>query len=98
MGESHQIGVVTGRVDHHHVVAVLDGADSGREIGEFARLVGFDRRAIGALDAIMRRQLELDAPALGPGSAVLDVMSEALLPRVEIDGGDALVSWPLKTA
>ena len=38
----------------------------------------------------MRRQLELDARTLGPGAAVLDVMGEALLARVEIDGGDAL--------
>ena len=38
----------------------------------------------------MRRQIELDARALGPGAAVLDVMGEAFLPAVEIDGRHAL--------
>ena len=46
--------------------------------------------AFGARDAIVRRQFELEARVLGPGAAVLDVMGEAFLPRVEIDGGDAL--------
>ena len=41
----------------------------------------------------MRRLLELDARALGPVAAVLDVMREALLARVEIDGGDALAGF-----
>ena len=47
MGEPHQIGVAAGRVDHHHVVAVLDRADRLREIGELLRLVGFQRIALG---------------------------------------------------
>ena len=80
--EPHQIGVVAGRIDDHDIVAVLDGADRAREAGEFLRLVGLDRIAFGARDAIMRRQFELDAGALGPGAAVLDVMGEALLTRV----------------
>ena len=38
----------------------------------------------------MHRHLELDAGVPGPGAPILDVVGEALLPRVEIDGGDPL--------
>ena len=90
MGEPHQIGVVAGRIDHHHVVAVLERADRLREVGEFLRLVGFQRIALGPLHAVMRRQVKRDARAFGPGAAVLDVMGETFLPAVEIDGRHAL--------
>ena len=74
----------------HHVVAVLDRADHLREIGEFLRFIGFQRVALGPFNAIMRRQIERDAGAFGPGAAVFDVMREAFLAAVEIDGRDAL--------
>src|SRR5664279_5722344 len=90
MGEPHQISVVAGRIDHHHVVAVLERTDSLREVGEFLRLVGFQRIALGPLHAVMRRQIKRDARALAPGAAVLDVMGETFLPAVEIDGRHAL--------
>src|SRR5262249_48663653 len=56
---------------------------------------------LGALDAVMRWQIELITCALGPqlelntwargpGAAVFDVMSEGFLPAVEVDGGNAL--------
>ncbi len=38
----------------------------------------------------MDRQLEIGMGPLGPGTAVLKVVSEALLPAVEIDRGHAL--------
>ena len=60
------------------------------EIVELGRLVVGDQRAVGARDAVMRRQFEIEPRVLRPGAAVLDVMGEAFLPRVEIDRGDAL--------
>src|SRR5262245_50975932 len=103
MSEPHQKSSVAGRIDHQKVIAALDRADGGGEVGDLRRLVGFDRAALGALDAVMRRQLELNtcAPgpqiklniwARGPGAAVLDVMGEGFLPAVKIDGGNALAS------
>ena len=40
----------------------------------------------------MRRQFELNTPALRPSAAVLNVMGETFLPTVKIDRGDALAS------
>ena len=62
----------------------------GGEILELGGFVVRDERALGALDAVMRRQFEIEPGVLGPGFAVLDVMGEAFLPRVEVDRGDAL--------
>src|SRR5262245_41263995 len=101
MSEPHQKSIVAGRIDHQKVIAALDRADGGGEVGELRHLVGFDRAALGALDAIMRRQLELNTCALGPklelniwargpGAAVLDVMGEGFLPAVQIDGGKVM--------
>ena len=88
--EAHQIAVMAGRIDHHHVVGVFDRTDRLGKVIELFRLVRFHRIAFGAADDEMRRQFELDAGALGPGAAIFDVMREALLARVEVDGGDAL--------
>ena len=90
MREPHQIGVGAGRIDHNHVVGVLDRGDGAREAVKLRRLVGVDRGALGAADAIMRRQFERNAGARGPAAAVLDIMGEALLAAVEIDGRDPL--------
>jgi hypothetical protein len=73
MSEPHQKGVVARCVDHHHVVAVFDRTDGSGEVGDFLRLVGFDRAALGAVDTVMRRQFELNAPAFSPGAAVLNM-------------------------
>ena len=71
---------------------VLDRADRRREVCELSRLIGLERIAFSARDAIVRRQFKRDARALGPGAAVVDVMSEALLARIEINRCDALPS------
>ena len=41
-------------------------------------------------DAVVRGQFEIEPGVLGPGVAVLEIMGEAFLPRVEVDRGDAL--------
>ena len=78
-------------------MAVFDRTDGGGEVGYFLRLVGFDRAALGAVDTVMRRQFELNAPAFSPGAAVLNVMGEAFLPTVKIDRGDALEAKQVAT-
>jgi hypothetical protein len=88
--EPHQVGVGGRRVDDQEVVRVLDGVDGGREIVELDRLVVGDDDALGAGDAEMRWNAEVELGVLGPGAAVLDVVAEAFLARVEIDGGHAL--------
>src|SRR6185437_1306821 len=90
VGEPHQVGVVAGRVDDDDVVVVLDRGDRPREAGELARLIGVDGAGLASLHADMGRNFERRARALGPIAAVLDVMGEALLAAVEIDGGDPL--------
>ena len=91
--QPHQIAVVAGRIDDDEIMGVLDRVDGGGEVVELGRLVVGDERAIRARDAIMRRHFELEAGVLGPGAAVVDVVREALLARVEIDGGDALAGF-----
>ena len=46
--------------------------------------------AYAARDAEMNRNLEFDATPLGPGAPVLDIVGEAFLPAVEVDGRHAL--------
>ena len=90
MGEPHQIGIVARRIDDDEIVAVLDRAHRLGKGGEFLRLDFVEAQPEAARDAIMHGHFELDAGALGPVAAVLDVMGEAFLPRIEVDGGDAL--------
>src|SRR5262245_52596453 len=90
MGEPHQKGIVPGRIHHHEVMRALNHVDGGTEVCDLGPLVGFNRAGLGALDAVMRRQLELYTRALSPGAAVLDVMGESFLAAVEIDSSDAL--------
>src|SRR5262249_34508137 len=84
-GRPHQKSIVAGRIDHQKVIAALDRTDGSGEVGDLRRLVGLDRATLGALDAVMRRQLKLNTCALGPelelntwargpGATVLDVM------------------------
>jgi hypothetical protein len=79
MSEPHQKSIVSGRIDHHEVMRAFNRADGGGEVGDLGRLVGFHRAGLGALDAVMRRQLELNTCALSPSAAVFDVMGESFL-------------------
>ena len=90
MREPHQIAVVARRIDDDEIVGVFDRVDRGGEIVELRRFVVRDQRAVAARDAVMRRQFEIEPGVLRPGLAVLDVMGEALLARVEVDRGDPL--------
>src|SRR5262249_53168826 len=85
-----QKGVVPRRIDHHEVMSALNRADGSGEVGDFGRLVDFDRTGLGALNAVMRWQLERNLHALSPSAAILDVMGESFLPAVEIYSSDAL--------
>jgi hypothetical protein len=86
MGEPREIAVGAGRIDDHEVVGALDRADRLRKASEFDRLVLVELELRAACDAEMHRHLQVDAGAPGPGPAVLDVVGEALLPGVEVDG------------
>ena len=41
----------------------------------------------------MHREFEIEAGAARPGAPVVDVAGEALLPAIEVDGGDALAGF-----
>ncbi len=88
--EPHQIAVAARRIDHDEVVVGLgdgDFVDEALKLGIFILVVA---DAIAARDKAMRRDVEVEPVAPAPRAAVLDVMREALLPGIEIDGGDAL--------
>ena len=87
-----EVAVGARRVDDDEIVRVLDRGDGVGEAGEFLRLVLVDLEAVAARDAEMRRQFESELRPLRPGAPVADVMGEAALARVEVDGGDALAS------
>ena len=90
MGQSHQVAVVSGRIDHDEVEGPLDRTDGIHELLKFGVFVLRDLHGLTELDGAMHRQFEIDAGAARPGTAVVDVMGKAQLPAIEIDGGDAL--------
>ncbi len=92
MGKPHQVTVVGRRIDHQEM-AMLHCSNHFVEIGELGSFVFVKLGAFDASDAEMDRQLEIDMGPLGPGTAVLKVVSEALLPAVEIDRGHALAGF-----
>src|SRR5262245_12624882 len=69
---------------------VFNSSDRGREVFKLLSLVGFERIAFSAQDAIVRRQFKRYARTLGPSAAIVDVVGEALLARVEINRCNAL--------
>src|SRR4029079_10412956 len=85
-----EIAVGAGRVDDDEIVRLLDRADRLGKARELDRLVLVELERGAARDAEMHRHLELDSGMPGPAAPVLDVMGEALLARVEIDGRDPL--------
>ncbi len=90
MGQPHQVGIRPRRIDDDEVMALLDPAHGLGKGCEFLLLDLLDLGAEAAGDAKVHRHVELDAGPRRPVAAVLDVMGEALLPGIEIDGGDAL--------
>ena len=69
---------------------MLDFVDGCRKVRKLRRLVLVDPRTLAARDAIMLRQLQRDTGPLRAGLAIFNVVSEGLLPAVEIDGRDTL--------
>ena len=99
MREPHQVGVGARRIDHDEVVDVLDRVDRLGEAGELGRLVLVEPRACRrARCRNATGSFEVEPGARRPGAAVLDVMGEALLAGVEIDGGDPLAAFISATA
>ena len=90
MRQAHQIAVGSRRIDHDEIEGALDRADRVHELLEFGVLVVGDLHGLAELDAAMHRNFEIEAGAARPGAAVVDVTGKALLPAIEIDGGDAL--------
>ncbi len=93
MGKPHQIGVHAGGIDNYHVMAVLDGADCRRKALELLRFVRLQRITLSSGDAVVRGQFQGKARALGPGAPIIDVVSETLLTRIEVNGRNALASF-----
>ncbi|MHC2196151.1 hypothetical protein ACVJF1_008784 [Bradyrhizobium diazoefficiens] len=90
MGEPHQVAVGAGRIDDDEIETALDRRDRLHELLELGVLVLGNLHGLAELDAAMHRQLEIELGATGPGGAVVDVVGEALLAAVEVDGGNAL--------
>src|ERR1019366_149614 len=63
------------------------------ELLKFGRFIVGDLHGVAELDAAMHRDFEIEAGAACPGAPVVDVTGEALLPAIEIDGGDALTGF-----
>jgi hypothetical protein len=55
MRQAHQIAVITGRIDHHEIVAVLEGRDCLGKRVEFRTLVVVGPHAFAAFDAKILR-------------------------------------------
>jgi hypothetical protein len=90
MRQPRQVGVGSRRVDDDKIVGLLDRRDRIGELGGFDRLVVIELKCRSARDTGVGRDFQIEARALDPIAPKLDVTGEALLARVEIDGGDAL--------
>src|SRR5882724_3726922 len=93
MRKAHQIAVGSRRIDHDEVERPFDDADGIHELLELGVLVLRDLHGLAELDAAMDRQFERKTGAARPDAAIADITGEALLPAIEIDGGDALTSF-----
>src|SRR5262249_36413448 len=90
VGEPREIAIRPRRIDHDKVVRPLDRGNRVGKAGEFDCLVFIEPERRPARDAKVRRQPEVEPRLRGPGTAVLDVVGEALLPWVEGEGGGPL--------
>jgi hypothetical protein len=93
MGEPHQVAVMWGRIDHQKIIAVLRGTNRLVEVGEFGSFAFVNPNTLSPRYAEMDRQLEIPIGSPSPGTAVLDIMGEAFLAAVQIDGGNALTGF-----
>src|SRR5215471_12987234 len=90
MGQAHHVGIGAWRIDDHKVMVLLDSAYSLSKSGEFLGFDFIETHARAACNAIMHRDFQLNPGARGPPAAVVDIVGETLLTRIEIDRGDPL--------
>ena len=91
--QAHQITVGARGIDHDEIECPLDRAHRIHELLKFGRFVVGDLHGLAELDAAMHGNFEIEAGAARPGAPVVDIAGEALLPAIEIDGGDALAGF-----
>ena len=82
-----QIAIVTGRVDHNKAVALRQCIDGLAECLACCGLVLLSRIIDLRIETSMVGNFEVAANVLSPGAPVLDIMGEASLPGIEIEGG-----------
>jgi hypothetical protein len=88
MGEAGEERVGAGGIDDDEVAAMLDRLDCRGKVGECAGRVVVEPDAVAERDAMMPRQFQRPSDAAPPDAAALEMAGEALLARIEVDGGD----------
>src|SRR5450759_592771 len=86
MSQPRQITIMTGSIDYNKTVSLRQCING---IGECLASCGI-LRIIVLTEAKMVRDLEVANTVLSPSASILNIMGEASLSRIEIDGGDAL--------
>jgi hypothetical protein len=89
MSQPHQITVVTGGIDQNDSVSACQRIDGIGQRLASGRLI-FGSGIMNFAETKMVGDLEIASDLPGPGASVLDKVGEALLPRIEINGSDAL--------
>jgi hypothetical protein len=92
MRDARQIAVMAGGVDDDNAIPARQRFDRILKRPRARRLV-FRGRMIELAETEMLRRFQLTCRLPGPGSPVLDMMGKAFLPRIEVDGGDALARF-----
>src|SRR5471030_1287626 len=90
MSVPRQIAVMTGGIDHNKAVALRQRIDGLAEGLACCGLILLGRIIDLRIETSMVGNFEVAANVLSPGAPVLDIMGEASLPGIEIEGGDAL--------
>src|SRR5581483_128835 len=90
MREPHQVAVLWRRVDDDEIRTSLRSRDGVLEGIELGPLVPVDARSFTAIDADVLGLLQTHSEALGPGTAIVHIVSETALPAIKVDGGHAL--------
>src|ERR1700722_15444933 len=89
MRQPHQIAIVTGRIDDNQAIGSPEGIDGlGQRLSSGGLI--FDTGIIDSAETKMIWNFEVARDVFGPSASVLDIMRETSLPRVEVDGGNAL--------
>jgi hypothetical protein len=92
VGLPHQSAVVAGRVDDDELVRRDERVQRFRERLRRCGMALRARTEVALVEADVRGQFEFAGDALRPCAPVLDIVAEAALPAVEVDGGHALAA------